>query len=177
MGSRAAASVPDVIAEAAWVCEAAAAPSVASVIPRFVRASAAVAAPVPPLATGTAPVVFPSPMALRKLVRGRLPCTPVGYRNRAGCIPKAQSIADARRCRLPGTALGDRKRRIQQKRPTKRGFPSFFGHLAESDPAAIIIEIHQHLFGANTDRLLHCAEPVRDPDHDIVAVQRIKGRG
>ena len=64
-GNRAFARVPEVILPAPWLCEDAAAPRFARVTPRLVRASAAVVAPVPPLATGTAPDVLPRPNALR----------------------------------------------------------------------------------------------------------------
>ena len=64
-GRRAAASVPDVMLLAAWLWVEAAAPRFDKVMPRLVRASAAVVAPVPPLATGTAPDVLPRPSAFR----------------------------------------------------------------------------------------------------------------
>jgi len=57
--------------------------------PRFVLAAAAVVAPVPPLARGSAPVVFPSPIAFRVACSVVCPVPPLA----AGKVPAAISAA------------------------------------------------------------------------------------
>ena len=74
-------------------------------------------------------------------------------------------------------ALIHAQRLRQLYRPAELHRARRLRHLAKGHPAAILIEVHHHLLGADGDRLLDVIKVVLQPYLEVVAAQGVEGLG